>query len=87
MDQYWHYLIFYKLIFNLLINNIQLHALIKHTMFITYLLEFLILIKNEIKFIKIFTIHNHGFIYIIYIIYILFFILFKINMKILSILK
>jgi hypothetical protein len=41
IDQYWHYLICYKLSFNLLKNNIQLHGFMKYIMLITYLLEFL----------------------------------------------
>jgi hypothetical protein len=51
IDHLWHYLICYKLNLNLHRNNIQLHALIKYTMLITYLLESL---KSslKIKFIK-----------------------------------
>jgi len=39
IDHIWHYLICYKLNFNLHRNNIQLHALIKYTMLITCFLE------------------------------------------------
>jgi hypothetical protein len=46
--QYWHYLECHKLSFNLLWNNIQLHALVKYTMLlINFLLEFLIFFKSK----------------------------------------
>jgi len=39
IDHIWHYFIYYKLKFNLHRNNIQLYALIKYKMLVTYLLE------------------------------------------------
>jgi hypothetical protein len=59
INQYWHYLICYKLSFNLHRNNIQLHGLMKYVMLITYILEFLNFHWNKVHK-KNYTIHNHA---------------------------
>jgi hypothetical protein len=41
IEQYWHYLICYKLIFNLLRNDIQFTCINKYAMLMTYFLGIL----------------------------------------------